>query len=138
MSASPLSVIFITMLLFAHAPAQAAELPARPKATVKKPKGKSPAQFIAAYTPKVKAAMAVRWADALAPRMSEFATGNVSVTFKLDADGKVTEFTVIANTSNEAFAKFCEQFVRETTFEKPPAGALTDGLLEIPFTFTLL
>ena len=55
-----------------------------------------------------------------------------------DATGAVTEFTVVANTSNAAFAKFCEQFVRETKFEKPPAVALEDGQIEIPFTFTIL
>jgi TonB family protein len=88
--------------------------------------------------PKVKAALASRWAAALEPRLSEFSTGNMKVTFKLDADGKVLDFAVIANTSNEPFAKFCEQFVRETPFETPPAGALTDGQLEIPFTFTVL
>jgi TonB family protein len=126
--------IFIIALIAAPAPAKAAESPARSRTAGKKSK----AQLIAAYTPKAKAAMAVRWAEAIAPRMSEFATGNVNVTFKLDADGKVTDFAVIANTSNEPFAKFCEQFVRETNFEKPPVGALTDGLLEIPFTFTIL
>jgi TonB family protein len=88
--------------------------------------------------PKVKAALAARWAAALEPRMSEFSAGNMKVAFTLDADGKVTDFTVIANTSNEPFEKFCEQFVRETQFETPPAGALTDGQLEIPFTFTIL
>src|SRR5205807_6955302 len=101
-------------------------------------RGKNPAQWITAYTPKVKAALAARWAAELTPRMSEFATGNVSVAFKLDAEGKVTDFAVTANTSNEPFAKFCEQFVRETKFEKPPAGALADRQIEIPFTFTIL
>ena len=130
--------LFITALLAAHAPAQNPEAPAKPKPAAKKSRGKSPAQYITAYTPKVKAALAARWAAALTPRMSEFSTGNVSVTFRLDADGAVADFAVTANTSNEPFAKFCEQFVRETKFEKPPAGALTDGQLEIPFTFTIL
>jgi TonB family protein len=69
--------------------------------------------------------------------MSEFDRGSASVKFKLDAEGKVTEFAVAENTSNEAFAKFCEQFVRETEFEKPPAKGLKEGLIEIPFTFTI-
>ena len=130
--------LLLTALLAAHAPAQNAETPAPPDAAAKKPKGKISAQAVAAYAVKVKAAMAARWADALKPRMSEFAVGSTSVTFLLDTEGKVTGFAVITNTSNEAFAKFCEQFVRETKFEKPPASTLTDGQLEIPFTFTIL
>lgn len=87
--------------------------------------------------PKVKAALAARWADAVTPRMKEFTSGNLGVSFKLDAEGKVTEVTVTANTTNEPFAKFCDQFLRDTKFEPPPAGALADGQLEIPFTFTI-
>ena len=122
--------LFITTLLAAHTPAQSAGDSAKPKTTAKKTQGKSSAQSFAAYMPKVKAA--------LAPRMAELSQGTLNATFKLDADGKVTDFAVAANTSNEPFAKFCEQFVRETDFEKPPARALTDGQLEIPFTFTIL
>ena len=131
-----LPALFIAALLAAHAPAQNADTP--PKPAGKKAKGKSSGQSLASYMPKVKAALAARWAAALAPRMNEFATGNVSVTFRLDATGVVTDFAVGTNTSNEPFAKFCEQFVRETKFEKPPDGTLTDGSLEIPFNFTIL
>lgn len=130
--------LFITLLLAANMPAQNAAAPAKPKSTAGKAKGKSPAQLTAAYMPKVKAALSARWAAAIEPRLGEFATGNATVTFKIDATGNVTDFAVTANTSNEPFAKFCEQFVRETKFEKPPAGALTDGHLEIPFNFTIL
>jgi TonB family protein len=128
--------LLATALLAAHAPAQNADEPA--KSPAKKSRGKSSGQTLSSYMPKVKAALAARWGAALAPRMADFAVGSVSVTFKLDATGAVTDFAVVANTSNEPFAKFCEQFVRETKFEKPPAGALTDGQLEIPFTFTIL
>jgi len=111
---------------------------AKPKSTLKKKTtGKSPAQLASAYTPKVKAALGARWGDAVTQRMSEFSPGSVDVIFKLDAAGKVTEVAVKDNTSNAPFAKFCDQFVRETKFEAPPEGALTDGLLEIPFTFTI-
>ena len=87
--------------------------------------------------PKVKAALAARWAEAVTPRMKEFVPGNLSVSFKLDAEGKVTDVTVTANTTNEPFAKFCDQFLRDTKFETPPPNALADGRLEIPFTFTI-
>ena len=85
--------------------------------------------------PKVKLAFSSRWNDVVTPLMKDFAPGNVSVVFNLDAEGAVTDFKLTQNTSNEAFGKFCEQFIRETTFEKPPERALTDGQLEIPFTF---
>lgn len=109
----------------------------KPKAVVKRPVIRSREQIIADYMPEVKAALAGRWASAVTPRMSEFTSGNLGVSFKLDGDGKVIDFAVKANTSNEPFAKFCDAFVRETKFEPPPARALVDGQLEIPFTFTI-
>lgn len=134
----------LAMLFAAHASAQkpaapaATPTPAKPKTPPKTTKPRTPAQLLAAYIPKVKAALGAKWADAVNPRMADFAVGSATVTFKLDADGGVAEFAVTANTSNEPFAKFCEEFVRSVKFEKPPAGALTDGLAEIPFTFTIL
>jgi TonB family protein len=129
MSIRTLLPLLLATLLVAHAHAQS---------PAKSAKGKGSGQTLASYLPKVKAALGARWAAALEPRMADFAVGSANVTFKLDADGKVTDFAVVANSSNGAFAKFCEQLVRETKFEKPPASALTDGALEIPFTFTIL
>jgi TonB family protein len=104
-----------------------------PKPAPRRPK--KPADPLAAYMPTVKAAFAERWGEAVTPLLKDFNPGNVSVLFKLDPEGKVTDFSVTQNTSNEAFAKFCEQFVRETVFERPPEKALTAGQVEIPFTF---
>ena len=109
---------------------------AKPKPPVKRPV-RTPAELVKGYMPSVKAALAARWAGQVTPRMSEFTTGDLSVTFILDAEGKVTGVTVVTNTSNEPFAKFCCQFLRETKFEPPPSRALADGQLEIPFTFTI-
>ena len=92
---------------------------------------------LAAYMPLVKSAFSLRWAEAVTPLLKDFNPGNLNVLFKLDAEGKVTDFNVTQNTSNEAFAKFCEQFVRSTEFEKPPEKALADGQVEIPFTFSI-
>lgn len=111
--------------------------PVRKSATKRRTTPKTREQWIAAYMPKVKAVLASRWAEAVTARMSEFVPGNLSVKFQLDAEGKVTDVSVTANTSNEPFAKFCDQFVRESNFEPPPAGALADGQVEIPFTFTI-
>ena len=109
----------------------------QPKKTARRSTGKTPEQWIAAYMPKVKSALAGRWAAAVTARMTEFSPGNLSVNFTLDAEGKVTAVAVTANTSNEPFAKFCDEFVRETKFEPPPSGALVDGQVQIPFTFTI-
>jgi len=128
MSTRALLLVFV----FALSPFASAAPPAR-----KKTGTKSAAQLTSAYMPKVKAALGARWAGAVTERMSEFSPGSVDVAFKLDAGGKVTDVAVKANTSNEPFAKFCAQFVRETTFAAPPAGALADGQVEIPFTFTI-
>lgn len=129
-------ILILSIASFAHA----AETP-RPKAAGKKaasrPASKTPEQWIATYMPKVKAALAGRWGAEVTAKMAEFAPGNLSVNFTLDAEGKVTAVAVTANTSNEPFAKFCDQFVRETKFDAPPPGALTDGQLQIPFTFTI-
>ena len=96
-----------------------------------------PADPLAAYMPTVKAAFSLRWGESVTPLLKDFTTGSVSAIFKLDAEGQVLDFAVTQNTSNEAFAKFCEQFVRETAFEKPPAKALVDGQVQIPFTFSI-
>lgn len=133
-----LSALLLAAFLAMHPSVHGQEAPAKSKSTAKKSAGKSGVPSAAAYVPKVKAAMAKRWATELAPHMAEFSQGDLNVTFKLDAEGAVAEFTVLKNSSNDAFAKFCEQFVRGTTFEKPPASALTQGQLEIPFTFTIL
>jgi TonB family protein len=133
-----LSALLPAVFLATHPFAQGQEAPAKSKAPAKKSAGKGGAQTSGAYVPKAKAAMAKRWATELAPHMAEFSQGDLNVTFKLNAEGAVTEFTVLKNSSNDAFAKFCETFVRETKFEKPPASSLTEGQLEIPFTFTIL
>ena len=114
-----------------------------PKSQKRKPSpaknntAKTPAQLLGRYMPKLKSALASRWAGAVTRHMAEFSPGNTTLNFKLDAEGNVSEVAVTANTSNEQFAKFCDQFVRETKFEPPPAGVLTGGLIEIPFTFTI-
>lgn len=133
-----LSALLLITALASHPSARSEAPSAKSKSPAKKPAVKGGAQTAAAYTPKAKAAMGKRWATELAPHMAEFSQGDLNVIFKLNAEGAVTEFTVLKNTSNEPFAKFCEKFVRETPFEKPPTSALADGQLEIPFTFTIL
>ncbi len=127
-------------------PAPAAD-PAKENAEPKpkrrtKPRSAAPAPEprnapLAAYVVKVKAAFAKRWADEVTPQLSDFSPGNLNAVFKLDAEGKIAAFAVADNTANEAFAKFCQQFVQQTEFERPPEKLLTDGQVEIPFTFSI-
>lgn len=129
-------VLVLSIVSFAHAAATPRSKPPAKK-SADRTTSKTPEQWIATYMPKVKSALAARWGAAVTARMTEFAPGNLSVNFTLDAEGKVIAVAVTANTSNEPFAKFCDQFVRETKFEAPPSGALKDGQLQIPFTFTI-
>lgn len=92
---------------------------------------------LGAYMPKVKAALGKSWAATLQPRAAEFQPGNVSLTFKVDGEGKVTSIATTQNSSNAAFGKFCEDYVRGIRFDPPPTRALEEGMLEIPFTFWL-
>ena len=127
-------LLLLTVLSATPAPAQTA----KPKATpAKKPAGKTAAELIVGYTPRVKASLRVRWADAVTKHMREFTPGTVDVVIKINARGRVADVAVKTNTSNAGFAKFCEEFIRESTFVEPPAGALTEGLVEIPFTFII-
>ena len=103
----------------------------------KRPAQKSSATLIAEYTKTVKGKLGAHWQEVAPAKISEFTSGSLSITFKVDAEGKVVEFALKANTSNEALADFCEQVVRGTVFDKPPARALTNGQLEIPFNFTV-
>jgi periplasmic protein TonB len=113
----------------------------KPKPLAKPTKPEQPAEPAsrpappAAYMSKVKAAFSLRWSDEVTPKLNEFQSGSLSAVFHIDAQGKVIDFAVSDNTSNAAFAQFCEQFVRSTEFDPPPTRSLKDGTLEIPFTF---
>lgn len=112
-------------------PSAAASEPEAPK------RNRAGESALSAYMPKVKASLGKSWAATLQPRAAEFQPGNVSVSIKLDAEGKVTAVATTQNSSNAAFGKFCEDYVRGIQFEPPPARSLEDGTLEIPFTFWL-
>lgn len=114
--------------------------PARPTApsAPEPPKRSRAAETsLSTYMPKVKAALGKGWADSLKEKASEFQPGNVSIVFKIDAAGKVADVKTTENSSNAAFGKFCEDYVRAVEFAPPPPKALEDGTLEIPFTFWL-
>jgi TonB family protein len=108
----------------------------KPKPRPRKPV--PPKNPLADYMPSVKATISERWADAVTPRLKDFDAGVIILTFKLDAEGKVIDFKVVENSSNEAFAKFCEEFLRGTVFEKPPEKILKEGTVEVPFTFKII
>lgn len=118
----------------AEDPANLIELPsAAPKPT----RSNAAATTLSGYMPKVKAALAKDWGTALAPRTADFLPGNLSLVFTLNSSGAVTEVKITDNSSNEAFAKFCDTYVRGIQFDAPPPRTLQNGTLEIPFTFSL-
>jgi periplasmic protein TonB len=117
-----------------------ADAPAVPPAPAKaeQPKrSRAVETSLSAYMPKVKATLGKGWAASLQARAAEFQPGNVSVSFKVDDAGKVVAVKTTENSSNPAFEKFCEDYVRGIQFDPPPSKSLEDGTLEIPFTFWL-
>ncbi len=118
-------------------PANLTELPAAAPSAPKPARSASTATTLTGYRPKVKATLAKDWSTALTPRSTDFTPGNLSLVFTLDAKGAVTEVKITDNSSNEAFAKFCDTYVRGIQFDAPPARSLQNGTLEIPFTFSL-
>src|SRR6187431_2472205 len=104
---SMLHRIFVLLTLFAF-PLAAQDKPVKPKVistpTPKpkpRPRKPKPANPLAEYLPIVKAAFSSRWVDAVTPRLKEFDAGIISIEFKVDAEGKVVDFKVVDNTSNE-------------------------------------
>ena len=121
----------------ADAPEDMTELPPA-KPVVEQPKRDRGAEnSLAAFMPKVKGTLGKGWDAAVQQHAAEFTPGNVSLKFKLDGEGKVAAITITENSSNAAFGKFCEEYVRTLQFEAPPPRILQDGTLEIPFTFWL-
>lgn len=111
-------------------------LPAKPVAEPPK-RDRGTENSLAAFMPKVKGTLGKGWEAAVKQHAAEFIPGNVSLKFKLDGEGKVAAITIMENSSNAAYGKFCEEYVRALQFDAPPPRILQDGTLEIPFTFWL-
>jgi TonB family protein len=95
---------------------------------------------LAAYMKSVSRAIGARWNVLVKEKMDLLDTGSVKVRFKIASDGTVRDVVVEHSTANRQFSEICMGVVRAATLDPPPEEArplLRDGLLEIPFTFSL-
>lgn len=91
------------------------------------------------YQKAVKSAIGSRWYHYISGKMDVIAPGSLKVHFTIDARGRVTDVTVVSNTSNSSFAALCERAVREAEIAPPPPDAfepLDGGELDMSFTFS--
>jgi TonB family protein len=92
------------------------------------------------FNKSVKSMIGSRWHLYTKSQMQRLTPGSVWVTFTLDANGHVGTIRIEENTSNAALAELCIRAIRESEFAAVPEDArdrLRDGVLEIPFTFTI-
>jgi TonB family protein len=95
---------------------------------------------MAAYMKSVSRAIGARWNLLIKSRMDSLETGMAKVRFRVAADGSVREVMLEQSTANREFSDLCQDVVRQAQLDPPPAEAKTllkNGLLEIPFTFSL-
>ncbi|NBV87337.1 MAG: energy transducer TonB [Verrucomicrobia bacterium] len=95
---------------------------------------------LAAYMKSVSRAVGARWNILVKSRMDALDTGSAKVRFGVSIDGKVGQVVLEQCTANREFADLCLEVVRQADLDPPPPEALPlmkDGLLEIPFTFSL-
>lgn len=95
---------------------------------------------LAAYMKLVSRAIGARWNQVIKTRMDSLETGSVRVRFRVDAEGGVREVNLEHSTANREFSDLCIEVVRAADLDPPPPEAaplLKNGLLEIPFTFSL-
>ncbi len=95
---------------------------------------------LAAYMKSVSRAIGARWNVLVKEKMDSLDTGSVKVRFKVAQDGTVKDISVEHSTANQQFSEICMGVVRAAKLDPPPEEArplLRDGLLEIPFTFSL-
>lgn len=95
---------------------------------------------VAVYMKSVSRAMAARWNELIKPRMDSLDTGSAKVRFRVAMNGSVREVRLESCTANKEFADLCLDVVKQTRLDPPPPEAkplLRDGLLDIPFTFSL-
>ena len=95
---------------------------------------------IGAYMKAVSRAIGARWNVLVKQRMDTLDTGSVKVRFRVAGDGSVREVTIEHSSANRQFADICLEVVRQARLDPPPEEAqslMKEGLLDIPFTFSL-
>ena len=95
---------------------------------------------MAAYMKSVSRAIGARWNLLIKSRMDALETGMAKVRFRVAPDGSVREVILEQSTANREFSDLCLDIIRQAHLDPPPPEAkplLKNGLLEIPFTFSL-
>ncbi|HEX8373343.1 MAG TPA: hypothetical protein VF585_11215 [Chthoniobacterales bacterium] len=92
------------------------------------------------YLRQVENAIGSRWYFYIKRDAAFVAPGSFRVIFTIDSTGKVGNFRVISNTSNEGFASTCTQSIMDAEFPPIPddvVSTLHTQRLELPFSFTI-
>ncbi len=95
---------------------------------------------MAVYMKSVSRAIGARWNVLVKSRNDSLDTGSAKVKFRVAMDGSVREVKLEHCTANQEFSELCLDVVRQSHLDPPPPEAkvlLRDGLLDIPFTFSL-
>jgi TonB family protein len=95
---------------------------------------------MAVYMKSVSRAIGARWNVLVKSKNDSLDTGSAKVKFRVAADGSIRDVTLVQCTANQEFSDLCLNVVKQCALEPPPPEAkplLRDGLLEIPFTFSL-
>lgn len=95
---------------------------------------------MAVYMKSVSRAIGARWNVLVKSKNDTLDTGSAKVKFRVAMDGTVKDIRLESCTANQEFSDLCLEVVRQCELEPPPPEAkplLRNGLLEIPFTFSL-
>lgn len=95
---------------------------------------------MAVYMKSVSRAIGARWNVLVKSKNDSLDTGSAKVRFRVAMDGSIRDVKLERCTANQEFSDLCLEVVRQCELDPPPPEAkplLRDGLLEIPFTFSL-
>jgi TonB family protein len=95
---------------------------------------------MAVYMKSVSRAIGARWNVLVKSKNDSLDTGSAKVKFRVAMDGSIRDIRLERCTANQEFSDLCLEVVRQCELDPPPPEAkplLRDGLLEIPFTFSL-
>jgi len=77
------------------------------------------------------------WYRDVQANFKKIALGTVRIAVTVSPDGKITKLRVLANTSNQLFAKICLRAIQEAKIPPVPAELLTRGKFEDEISFKM-
>ena len=114
---SPRAMLIVAVLGLTTIAASAAEQSVISNRGNKKALPKTP---LAVYQKQVTDLIGSRWYAYTKAKMDLLSTGTLEMTFRVQANGRVTGLKVLSNTSNEAFAQICRAAVLDSKFPPIP------------------